>query len=635
MSLYSALTQVLAPFAAKIKGIQTGYDGTEYNSPGEAVREQINDLHVLIGDTPGTAIQASAVAYGNSDVGTELDGVNGRLQRYSDGNVYILSNSQADRYIKENTGALSVYNGWTATDFLSCDGLDKLYVTATALSRNYNAFYSAADESTYISSFRVDVGENVVPVPANAKYYRLSNTTEAMQNEIVYSMQKAELITANEKLGNLFKTARATGSITWEKGYYSDRGLPLGPSFLTCIRSLPSDFIFCGAGSTYQLLSVADGERLRVCRYSAPDESAFIERLTVTNAQLKTIAEDCYIRVYLFYTDNREFAETDWPTLINNFVLNAIQIGYVPQSMAAYLAGKMTEIESKIPALPSDWSDKIQTIQTAQGTKFTFAVQTDTHYYVGYGDNAAYNLKLLTNYVGFDFVANLGDISRGYSDETIDSPANMRAAMTEIMHRYVTDISCPFMYAMGNHEMNSMWVDQYGGEYFSNAELWGRLFRPSFNTNPKAVTLTGKMYYYTDFNDIRVIVLNTQDGANQNFGIGAEQLAWFRTTALNTDKWVLVMSHVPLINGWSVSSNYVSSYADIVDALIAYKANDGKVIGCFAGHTHTKESQTVDGILHVTFRNGGNYAEAVMVDLENKTIGTVMLGASGDRSFSF
>lgn len=82
MSLYSALTQVLAPFAAKIKGIQTGYDGTEYNSPGEAVRGQINDLHVLIGHVPGRAIDASAVAYGNSDVGTELTAVNGRLQQY-------------------------------------------------------------------------------------------------------------------------------------------------------------------------------------------------------------------------------------------------------------------------------------------------------------------------------------------------------------------------------------------------------------------------------------------------------------------------------------------------------------------------------------------------------------------------
>ena len=79
MSLYSSLTQVLAPFAAKIKGIQTGYDGTEYTSPGEAVREQINDLHVLIGHVPGQAIDASAVAYNNSNVAAELTNVNERL----------------------------------------------------------------------------------------------------------------------------------------------------------------------------------------------------------------------------------------------------------------------------------------------------------------------------------------------------------------------------------------------------------------------------------------------------------------------------------------------------------------------------------------------------------------------------
>jgi len=79
MSLYSSLTQVLAPFAAKINGLLTGWDGTRYSTPGEAVRQQISDLHVLIGDEPGRAIQASAVAYNDSNVGTELTNINGRL----------------------------------------------------------------------------------------------------------------------------------------------------------------------------------------------------------------------------------------------------------------------------------------------------------------------------------------------------------------------------------------------------------------------------------------------------------------------------------------------------------------------------------------------------------------------------
>jgi uncharacterized protein YjdB len=39
---------------------------------------------VLIGDEPGTAISASAISYGDSDVGTELDKVNGRLREHEE-----------------------------------------------------------------------------------------------------------------------------------------------------------------------------------------------------------------------------------------------------------------------------------------------------------------------------------------------------------------------------------------------------------------------------------------------------------------------------------------------------------------------------------------------------------------------
>jgi hypothetical protein len=85
MSLYSSLTQVLAPYAAKINGLLTGWDGTVYNTPGEAVRQQITDLHVLIGDEPGKAISASAISYGESDVETALDTVNGRLTEHAEG----------------------------------------------------------------------------------------------------------------------------------------------------------------------------------------------------------------------------------------------------------------------------------------------------------------------------------------------------------------------------------------------------------------------------------------------------------------------------------------------------------------------------------------------------------------------
>lgn len=315
--------------------------------------------------------------------------------------------------------------------------------------------------------------------------------------------------------------------------------------------------------------------------------------------------------------------------------LGHIQCGHTIDGYPAGSEKLLSDIGSLKP--PTEWREKIQTIQTAQGTKFSFAIQTDTHYYNGSSDSAGNNLKLLTNYVGFDFVANLGDVIRGYADETIDSPENMRAAMTEIMHRYVTGISCPLLIAMGNHDTNKMWADAFSGNPFDLSEVWAREFRPAFNTNLKAVTRTGLMYYYTDFDDVRVIVLNTQDGGNGAFGIGQTQVSWLTNTALNTDKAVLVLSHVPLIDGWSISSNYDSSYANAVSAIKAFQTNGGTVIGCMSGHTHTQETQTVNGILYVTFTNGGDLCEVVQVDLANKTIDTIPVGftGAGNRSFTY
>lgn len=319
---------------------------------------------------------------------------------------------------------------------------------------------------------------------------------------------------------------------------------------------------------------------------------------------------------------------------INNGLGN-IQCGYTIDGYPVGSEKLLSDMENL--NLPTQWNDVVQTIQTAQGIKFCFAIQTDTHISSENSVSSANNLKALTQFVGFDFVAILGDVIRGYANETIDSPSAMRTAMTEIMHRYVTGISCPLMIAMGNHDTNKMWADAFGGEPFSLAEVWGREFKPAFNTNPKAVTKTGFMYYYTDFDDVRVIVLNTQDGGNGAFGIGQTQIDWLTNTALNTDKAVLVLSHVPLVDGWSISSNYVSSYANAVSAIKAFQTNGGTVIGCMSGHTHTQESKTVDGILYVTFTNGADKCEVAMVDLDAKTINTIPVGftGAGNRSFTF
>ena len=84
MSLYESLSRVLAPFASRLNGLLTGYDGTTYSSPAEAVRTQISDLHVLIGDIQGDAkISGSAVGYDGTESGLSATTMQGAIDEVS------------------------------------------------------------------------------------------------------------------------------------------------------------------------------------------------------------------------------------------------------------------------------------------------------------------------------------------------------------------------------------------------------------------------------------------------------------------------------------------------------------------------------------------------------------------------
>jgi lysophospholipase L1-like esterase len=196
MSLYSSLTQVLAPFAAKINGLLTGWDGTKYSTPGEAVRDQIWKLHVLIGGEPGTAISASAISYGDSDVETELDGVNGRLdeldERIADGVTEDLGNSitptwTSGKYIQAANGREGNNSDTSATDFipLEVNGIAKTITFTTwlvntmcvGLYREDKSFISARTTSTGLVTEFTDIVSR-----EDAAYIRITCYTNKIED---------------------------------------------------------------------------------------------------------------------------------------------------------------------------------------------------------------------------------------------------------------------------------------------------------------------------------------------------------------------------------------------------------------------------------------------------------------------
>lgn len=311
--------------------------------------------------------------------------------------------------------------------------------------------------------------------------------------------------------------------------------------------------------------------------------------------------------------------------------------------------------QSTLFVLRDDWKARIPEIQEMQKDNFLFGIQTDTHFgEIGTGihkeqyNDLMVNLSKLTEYVGFNFIANLGDIIRGYGGDTT---TKMKEAYTELMHRYVSHLHCPFFITPGNHDTNIMYAEEEQDPtlQITKEEMYAKLIPFVKNSAPDIVQNGKSLYYYKDFDvyGIRVIMLNTTDGdytdpsaVGSVFVISQEQIDWFRTTALDTDNAVIICCHVPLVSG--LTTNTVTNAADVMNAIYSFKNNGGKVIGCFYGHTHNQSSKTDDeGIVHITFTQGGFCAEIVAVDLDNGSISTVGLGQDGrgvaveDRVFSF
>lgn len=314
------------------------------------------------------------------------------------------------------------------------------------------------------------------------------------------------------------------------------------------------------------------------------------------------------------------------------------------------------EMQKKMKSfLPADWQTKLPSITpniSDKGT-FAFAVQTDTHYTVtgtmGTYKNTMNCVKALTHFLPLDFIANTGDLIRGYQAVEENTPENSLASMRELVRRYTEDVNSPVLLTFGNHDTNQIWSKQNGqpSDQFNQQDFYDLVIRDLQEHNGENMVTNGESaYYYVDFpqDKIRVIMLNTSDGDYENtFGdlaeISNEQTAWFCNVALDTDYSVLVMMHVPLLTtfpGGSDSWQIANSYT-IRSAVNTFIENGGDFIAYMYGHTHEQSDMVdIDGRLHISFASGSLQAEVVTIDTFSREIVTYGLGKDiKDRSFNY
>ena len=178
------------------------------------------------GSTTGDAelidarIGADGVTYSNLGTGirTQLNNINNDIENIIGYNVKYTYNYTEGGYISDTNGNVVTYDNWKYTDFILIDDNIKSLNVFTTLkgSYGYNAFYDANKKC--ISNFRVDV--STVKIPTNAKYFRVSVTSNA-HTKITNSFESLKEIS-----NNLIKNdigASIDYSINWiQDGYVSD-----------------------------------------------------------------------------------------------------------------------------------------------------------------------------------------------------------------------------------------------------------------------------------------------------------------------------------------------------------------------------------------------------------------------------
>lgn len=302
------------------------------------------------------------------------------------------------------------------------------------------------------------------------------------------------------------------------------------------------------------------------------------------------------------------------------------------------------ELTKTIGSLGIDYS----TINSQISGKFNLAIQTDTHMskYVVY-TSAEYlpsdfnGLKSVVNAINkldIDLFANLGDFIRGYQ---ADPSYESRSSADAMMDIYKT-IKTNKAFVIGNHDDGCLF---YSNTTYNDNPSTQQVMFPNeqfnrytkFGLNNKGTS----NYYYADINGVRIITLYQRDFDYSSaipqieaFNISANQLSWLTTTALDTDLPVIVLTHAPLVPSLYATSR--GGFDEVLSALGSFVNGGGTVIAVLSGHTHAQNTEKVNGINHIVFKNGYDLFELVSVDLTGRTISCKAInGSTADLSLTY
>ncbi len=216
-------------------------------------------------------------------------------------------------------------------------------------------------------------------------------------------------------------------------------------------------------------------------------------------------------------------------------------------------------------------------------------------------------LSALTSAVACDAVIDLGDNPAMLGRNIHITNEDLSAWFEKLLTRIHTAAGCPLIAVHGNH-------DAIGTDFF-DADYWNAIHKHRYG-NTDAVYADEGSYYTVDIDkaDTRLVVLSVPYGSDieaENptplWGFGKKQLEWLESTALATDRNVIILMHVPFwdeyrgdrtttLGVWTgerAAVSYISALCGWIDdveeasAIVnRFAEKTGRLIACFGGHTH-------------------------------------------------
>lgn len=119
-------------------------------------------------------------------------------------------------------GVFHTDSNWSRTKHIDCSLYKRLEFIGNTKKTIYNAFYNS--NNTFIRAFTVDIGESMIDVPSDAKYFVLSNTSNDLPNIKLINYISATISNNESRIEEIEEKINTNQviSVSWKEGGYID-----------------------------------------------------------------------------------------------------------------------------------------------------------------------------------------------------------------------------------------------------------------------------------------------------------------------------------------------------------------------------------------------------------------------------